>query len=36
MRSLWWAYGPLLDKGDAANWRAQFKTLANIAGKTRD
>ncbi|WGS40338.1 CHAD domain-containing protein [Burkholderia sp. JSH-S8] len=36
MRSLWWAYGPLLDKSDAANWRVQFKTLANTAGSTRD
>lgn len=36
MRSLWWAYGPLLDKSDAADWRGQFKTLADIAGKTRD
>lgn len=36
MRSLWWAYGPLLDEGDAADWRGQFETLADIAGKTRD
>ena len=36
MRSLWWAYSPLLDKADAAKWRDQFKLLADIAGKTRN
>jgi CHAD domain-containing protein len=36
MRSLWWAYEPLLDRKDAKFLRSEFKSLANAAGKTRD
>ncbi|CAN0617420.1 CHAD domain containing protein [Burkholderia multivorans] len=36
LRSLWWAYRPLLDETDAERWRDQFKVLAAAAGKTRD
>ncbi|MBB4518239.1 CHAD domain-containing protein [Paraburkholderia fungorum] len=36
LRSLWWAYRPLLDEADAEHWREQFKSLASAAGKTRD
>lgn len=36
LRSLWWAYEPLLDKKDSALQREEFKSLANAAGKTRD
>lgn len=36
LRSLWWAYRPLLDEADAERWRNQFKVLAAAAGKTRD
>ncbi|WP_259461654.1 CHAD domain-containing protein [Paraburkholderia fungorum] len=36
LRSLWWAYEPLLDKKDSALQRSEFKSLANAAGKTRD
>lgn len=36
LRSLWWAYRPLLDETDAERWRTEFKVLAAAAGKTRD
>jgi CHAD domain-containing protein len=36
LRSLWWAYSPLLDKGENARQRALYKYLATAAGKTRD
>jgi len=36
LRSLWWAYRPLLDETDAERWRDRFKELAAAAGKTRD
>jgi Uncharacterized conserved protein len=36
LRSLWWAYGPLLDRKDARLQRHEFKSLASAAGKTRD
>ncbi|WP_407854500.1 CHAD domain-containing protein [Burkholderia gladioli] len=36
LRSLWWAYRPLLDKGENTRQRALFKFLADAAGKTRD
>jgi CHAD domain-containing protein len=36
MRSLWWAYRPLLDKGENTRQRARFKFLADAAGTTRD
>ncbi|EUC21590.1 CHAD domain containing protein [Burkholderia sp. BT03] len=36
LRSLWWAYGPLLDRKDSELQRGEFKSLANAAGKTRD
>lgn len=36
LRSLWWAYEPLLDRKDSALERGEFKSLANAAGKTRD
>ncbi|WP_243751185.1 CHAD domain-containing protein [Paraburkholderia sp. BL10I2N1] len=36
MRSLWWAYRPLLDRGENTRQRALFKFLADAAGKTRD
>jgi CHAD domain-containing protein len=36
LRSLWWAYEPLLDKKDAKLQRDEFKYLADAAGKTRD
>ncbi|RKE38463.1 CHAD domain-containing protein [Paraburkholderia sp. BL23I1N1] len=36
LRSLWWAYEPLLDRKDSALQRGEFKSLANAAGKTRD
>jgi len=36
MRSLWWAYEPLLDRKDAEFQRGEFKSLASNAGKTRD
>ena len=36
LRSLWWAYEPLLDRQDAELHREQFKRLADAAGKTRD
>ncbi len=34
LRSLWWAYEPLLDRKDSELRRSEFKSLA--AGKTRD
>ncbi|REE23186.1 CHAD domain-containing protein [Paraburkholderia sp. BL27I4N3] len=36
LRSLWWAYEPLLDRKDSELRRGEFKSLANAAGKTRD
>ncbi|MGB8416762.1 CHAD domain-containing protein [Paraburkholderia sp.] len=36
LRSLWWAYQPLLDKKDAGIHRNEFRSLASAAGKTRD
>ncbi|MFP3568013.1 CHAD domain-containing protein [Paraburkholderia sp. SIMBA_030] len=36
LRSLWWAYEPLLDKKDAKFQRSEFKSLADAAGKTRN
>ena len=36
LRSLWWAYRPLLDKGENTRQRALFKFLADAAGRTRD
>ncbi|SAL19956.1 CHAD domain-containing protein [Caballeronia udeis] len=36
LRSLWWAYEPLLDQKDAKLKRGEFKYLADAAGKTRD
>lgn len=36
LRSLWWAFEPLLDKGENTRQRALYKYLANAAGKTRD
>lgn len=36
LRSLWWAYEPLLNKKDAKLKRSEFKYLADAAGKTRD
>ncbi|MFT4069248.1 CHAD domain-containing protein [Paraburkholderia sp.] len=36
LRSLWWAFSPLLDKGENARQRAVYKFLATAAGKTRD
>jgi CHAD domain-containing protein len=36
LRSLWWAYEPLLDRRDAKIQRSEFKSLACAAGKTRD
>src|ERR1700677_1169891 len=36
LRSLWWAYEPLLDVQDAELHREQFKRLADAAGSTRD
>lgn len=36
LRSLWWAYEPLLDRDDAKLQRDEFKSLASAAGKTRD
>jgi CHAD domain-containing protein len=36
LRSLWWAYEPLLDKKDAKLQRDEFKYLADAAGRTRD
>lgn len=36
LRSLYWAYEPLLDRKDCTLQREEFKYLANAAGKTRD
>lgn len=36
LRTLWWAFEPLLDKRDARLHRGEFKSLAEAAGKTRD
>ena len=36
LRSLWWAYEPLLHRQDAELHREQFKRLADAAGNTRD
>jgi CHAD domain-containing protein len=36
LRTLWWAYEPLLEGTDAKGHRAWFKSLACVAGATRD
>jgi CHAD domain-containing protein len=36
LRTLWWAYEPLLEKRDAKLQRREFKSLADAAGRTRD
>jgi CHAD domain-containing protein len=36
LRSLWWAFEPLLDKGENTRQRALYQYLATAAGKTRD
>jgi CHAD domain-containing protein len=36
LRSLWWAFEPLLEKEENTRQRALFKFLATAAGKTRD
>ncbi|MBB5497827.1 CHAD domain-containing protein [Paraburkholderia sp. MM5384-R2] len=36
LRSLWWAFAPLLDEGENSRQRAVYKFLATAAGKTRD
>nr|WP_328807184.1 CHAD domain-containing protein [Paraburkholderia elongata] len=36
LRSLWWAYEPLLDRKDSKLQRGEFKSLSDAAGKTRD
>src|SRR5258708_37392086 len=36
LRSLWWAFEPLLDKGENTRQRALCKYLATAAGKARD
>ncbi|NML34615.1 CHAD domain-containing protein [Paraburkholderia antibiotica] len=36
LRSLWWAFAPLLDKGENERQRAVYQFLATAAGKTRD
>jgi CHAD domain-containing protein len=36
LRTLWWAFQPLLDTGDAKSHRSEFRSLADAAGKTRD
>jgi CHAD domain-containing protein len=36
LRSLWWAFAPLLEKDENARQRALYKYLSNAAGKTRD
>ncbi|MFM0033554.1 CHAD domain-containing protein [Paraburkholderia strydomiana] len=36
LRSLWWAFAPLLGKDENIHQRALFKYLATAAGKTRD
>lgn len=36
LRSLWWAYDPLIDRSRARWQRREFKALADSAGQTRD
>lgn len=36
LRSLWWAYRPLLDRQENTRQRALYRFLADAAGKTRD
>lgn len=36
LRSLWWAFQPLLEEGENTRQRALYKYLATAAGKTRD
>jgi CHAD domain-containing protein len=36
LRSLWWAYDPLIDGSRARRQRREFKALADSAGQTRD
>ncbi|MFM0395947.1 CHAD domain-containing protein [Paraburkholderia phytofirmans] len=36
LRSLWWAYDPLIDRSQARWQRREFKALADSAGQTRD
>jgi len=36
LRSLWWAFHPLLEEAENRRQRALFKYLASAAGKTRD
>jgi CHAD domain-containing protein len=36
LRTLWWAYDPLLDRKEAKLQRREFKSLADAAGRTRD
>lgn len=36
LRSLWWAYGPLLGKSMSSRQRAIYGQLASVAGRTRD
>ncbi|WP_109479507.1 CHAD domain-containing protein [Paraburkholderia sp. C35] len=36
LRSLWWAYRPLLDKPENTRQRALYRFLADAAGRTRD
>lgn len=36
LRSLWWAFEPLLEKGENTRQRALYQDLAAAAGKTRD
>jgi len=36
LRSLWWAFEPLLERGETTRERAVYKYLATAAGKTRD
>jgi CHAD domain-containing protein len=36
LRSLWWAFEPLLEHGENTRQRALYKYLATAAGKTRD
>jgi CHAD domain-containing protein len=36
LRTLWWAYDPLLDSKEAKLQRREFKSLADAAGRTRD
>ncbi|MEM5385551.1 CHAD domain-containing protein [Paraburkholderia phymatum] len=36
LRSLWWAYRPLVDKAENARQRTLYRDLADAAGRTRD